>query len=272
MIPKIIHYCWFGGNELNDLAKKCIESWKKYCPDYEIIEWNESNYDYKKNPFMEAAYNDNKWAFVTDYARLDIVYNHGGIYLDTDVELIRSLDPLLTEKCFLGIEKGSGYIATGLGFGAEKFSEAVELMLNEYDGVVFESNDSKQPVNCPIYNTKPFYNYGFSLEKDKTLKTDIATIYSSEYFCPKNYYNFECDITEKTYSIHHFNASWHDDRTKKIYQLKKKLYSTFKQDDYRIANKLLSYGTKVINLEYMIKNEGVKVTMQNVYNRITGKQ
>lgn len=89
MIPKIIHYCWFGGAEIPEHDKKCIESWKKYCPDYQIIRWDESNYDYKKNPYMKEAYEAKKWGFVPDFARLDIVYEHGGIYLDTDVEIIR---------------------------------------------------------------------------------------------------------------------------------------------------------------------------------------
>ena len=103
MIPKKIHYCWFGGNPLPELAIRCIESWKKYCPDYEIIRWDESNYDVTKNKYMYQAYENKRWGFVPDYARLDIIYNYGGIYLDTDVELLNSLDDLLDQKCFLGI-------------------------------------------------------------------------------------------------------------------------------------------------------------------------
>ena len=94
MIPKVIHYCWFGGNEMSELEKKCIESWKTQCPDYEIIRWDETNYDVTKNLYMQQAYAAKKWAFVSDYARLDILYQHGGIYLDTDVELLQSLNTL----------------------------------------------------------------------------------------------------------------------------------------------------------------------------------
>ena len=120
MIPKIIHYCWFGGNELPESVRKCIESWKKYCPDFVIKEWNESNYDVTKLPFMKDAYEAKKYAFVSDYARLDIIYQHGGIYLDTDVELIKPLDDrLLDTTCFMGMET-PGTVATGLGFGAIK--------------------------------------------------------------------------------------------------------------------------------------------------------
>lgn len=121
MIPKIIHYCWFGGGELPQMQKKCIESWKKFCPDYEIKEWNESNYDVHKVPYISEAYDAGKMAFVSDYARLDIIYKHGGIYLDTDVEIIKSLEPLLEHTCFLGAER-DGIVATGLGFGAERAS------------------------------------------------------------------------------------------------------------------------------------------------------
>ena len=104
MIPKVIHYCWFGKNELPEDAKRCIASWKKFCPDYEIIEWNETNYDVRKNKYMSDAYDEKKWAFVSDYARIDIIYNYGGIYLDTDVELLRPLDELLKDKMFCGWE------------------------------------------------------------------------------------------------------------------------------------------------------------------------
>ena len=102
MIPKIIHYCWFGGAELPEKDRKCIESWKKFCPDYQIIEWNENNYDVTKNTYMYQAYQAKKWGFVPDYARLDIIYQHGGIYLDTDVELVKNLDSLLENDAFMG--------------------------------------------------------------------------------------------------------------------------------------------------------------------------
>ena len=98
MIPKVIHYCWFGGNSLPEEAKRCIESWKKYCPDYKIIEWNENNYDVNSNEYMKAAYKEKKWAFVSDYARIDVVYKYGGIYMDTDVELVKELDSFLNDR------------------------------------------------------------------------------------------------------------------------------------------------------------------------------
>ncbi len=116
MIPKVIHYFWFGEQPLSELAIKCIESWKKFCPDYEIKLWNESNYDVSKNQYMLQTYQAKKYGFTVDFARLDVIYNYGGIYLDTDVELLKPLDEILNDKCFMGFESNKT-VALGLGFG-----------------------------------------------------------------------------------------------------------------------------------------------------------
>lgn len=131
MIPKVIHYCWFGNSDKLELIKKCIESWKKYCPDYEIIEWNESNFDINSIPYVTQAYADKKWAFVSDYVRLYAVYNQGGIYLDTDVLLHHGIDDLLQYRCWLASDDVR-YIATGLGFGAEKGNALIKAMMDAY--------------------------------------------------------------------------------------------------------------------------------------------
>ena len=123
-IPKIIHYCWVGGSPKPQSVLYCIESWKRNCPDYEIREWNETNYDFTKNKYMQQAYEAQKWGFVPDYARLDIIYEYGGIYLDTDVEMVRNFDELLSRSSFFGFEdtgEGSFFVACGLGFGAQNF-------------------------------------------------------------------------------------------------------------------------------------------------------
>ena len=132
MIPKIIHYCWFGGQPKPEIVLKCIGSWKKYCPDWKIIEWNESNFDVSQHPYMKEAYKIKKWAFVCDVARLLLVYNYGGVYLDTDVELHASLNKLLPENAFFIFESDI-YINTGLGFGCEKEHKSVGAMLRYYD-------------------------------------------------------------------------------------------------------------------------------------------
>jgi len=152
-IPKVIHYCWFGGNEKSKLIKKCIDSWKKYCPDYEIKEWNESNFDIEINNYVKEAYEAKKWAFVSDYARLWIVYNYGGIYLDTDVELIKSLDNLLNYKAYFGSEDGK-LINTGLGFGAIKDNEFVKKIKDDYEYIHFIKDDGTYDITpCPKRNT-----------------------------------------------------------------------------------------------------------------------
>ena len=149
-IPKVIHYCWFGRNEKPNLFYKCFESWKKYCPDYEIIEWNEDNFDINMIPYVKEAYEAKKWAFVADYARLWIVYHYGGIYLDTDVELLRPLDNLLASEAFFGSEDEKS-IATGLGFGARKGNNVVKCMLLDYSDQHFKNKDGTYDLTTCWY-------------------------------------------------------------------------------------------------------------------------
>lgn len=203
MIPKKIHYCWFGRNPLPESVKRCIQSWKKYCPDYEIIEWNEQNYDVNKIPFTEKANKEKKYAFVSDYARLDIIYNEGGIYLDTDVELIKDITPLLEHKCFLGMEF-SGEINTGLGFGAVKKHPFIYENMQYYHNNTFDMNHIITCVNVTssLLTKKGLKNI------DKNQVIDDIYIYSTEYFCPLNYKSNELNITNNTYSIHHYDATW----------------------------------------------------------------
>ena len=147
MIPKKIHYCWFGGNPKPEIIEKCIASWHAFCPDWEIVEWNESNYDVSAYPYMQEAYEAKKWAFVSDVARLDIVVKHGGIYLDTDVELLsmNPFDSYLHYENILVFENERG-IATGLTFGAQKNSVLCRKLLEPYNGLSFLENG-------PILNT-----------------------------------------------------------------------------------------------------------------------
>lgn len=152
MIPKRIHYCWFGGNPKSELIKNCIASWQEKCPDYEIIEWNESNYDVTANSYVKEAYEAKKWAFVSDYARLDIIYNRGGVYLDTDVELYTSLDDLLKYDAFYCFES-SRNINSGLGFGAVKDHASTKSCLGYYNGKHFIINGKPDLTPCPRGNT-----------------------------------------------------------------------------------------------------------------------
>lgn len=221
MIPKKIHYCWFGGNPLPELAQKCIESWKKFCPDYEIIEWNESNYDVTQNNYMRQAYENKRWGFVPDYARLDIIYNHGGIYLDTDVEIIKPIDDLLNLDAFAGVEKDSEYVALGLGFGATKGHPTIQAMRDCYDDLLFVNDGVLNLTPAPRINTSVLSSMGYSFV-DKINITCGMTVFPSEYLCPVNYGTNELTITENTYSIHHYTASWYDESQRYALKLKRK--------------------------------------------------
>ena len=207
MIPKKIHYCWFGGNPLPKEAIKCIESWKKFCPDYEIIEWNESNYDLNKNEYVKFTYENKKFAFLSDYVRLDIIYNEGGIYLDTDVELLKSLDDLLEHDGYIGMEQ-VGTINTGQGFGAIKGHPFVKANKEFYEHCKFKDEYGEFIRNICVPITT-------NILKEKGLRdvNEIQDVYSMkifpvEYFCPKVIGTNKIIITKNTYSIHHFESSW----------------------------------------------------------------
>ena len=207
-IPKVIHYCWFGKNKKSKLIKKCIKSWKKYCPDYKIIEWNEENYDIQKNKYMYEAYKEKKWAFVSDVARLDIIYTNGGIYLDTDVELIKPLDELLVNDIFFCLEGDK--IATGLGFGSKKNNIIIKQLLNVYKNANFIKQDgSFDLTTCVIRNNTILKKYLNQVEDYNIInRIKNITIYPSEFFCPLDYITGQLKITNNTHAIHWYGASW----------------------------------------------------------------
>ncbi|MBQ7920646.1 MAG: hypothetical protein IJ324_11985 [Lachnospiraceae bacterium] len=224
VIPKKIHYCWFSRNPIPDYLKRCIDSWYKYCPEYEIVKWDEDNYDINKNLYMKQAYEAKKWGFVPDIARLDILYEHGGIYLDTDVELIRSLDDLLYQSAFVGVEKW-GNINVGGGCGAVSHHPIIKRMLDFRINEKFLLEDGGlNQTTCGFYETRPLIKLG--MKPNNTIqRIGDMTIYSSDFFHPYDYMSGETIITENTYSIHHFNGGWLDEKkmaerknTQKIYQ------------------------------------------------------
>ena len=215
MIPKIIHYCWFGPNEKPDIVKKCIESWKKFCPDYEIREWNEKNYDISKAPlYVRQAYEIKKWAFITDYARLEIVYQYGGIYLDTDVELLRSLDAFLQYDGFFTFDNDA-MIATGLGFGCQPHEEILRELMDDYQDIPFLLDDGRYDrTPCPERNLPVFLRHG--LRKEDTFQTigNLAFL-PSEYFSPLSFHDMVLRKTENTVAIHWYAATWHTKAAKR---------------------------------------------------------
>ncbi len=208
MIPKKIHYCWFGNRPLPKSAKRCIESWKKYFPEYEIIEWNESNFNVKFNKYAYQAYVNKKYAFFTDVARLYIIYNYGGIYFDVDVEVIKSYEDIVS-KCnaFFGIEN-ENFINTGLGFGATKGNNFIKKLLDDYNNRKFVlENGTFDLTACPKINSPVFIEEGFKLDNSLE-KIDNILIFPKEYFNSLNIGIGKVNITENTHSIHWCSGTW----------------------------------------------------------------
>lgn len=211
MIPKKIHYCWFGRGEKPKLANKCIYSWKKYCPDYEIIEWNEDNFDVNLNGYTKWCYENKKYAFLSDYVRLLVVYQYGGLYFDTDVELLRNPDFLLDNQAFFGFETDGledlnlkkAKLNSGLSFGSVANGLALQTMLKEYEPLL---DGNHGVVMCPKLNTQALEKLG--------LKTDGSyqefswgTVYPKEYFNPYESTTGRLNKTTNTVSVHWYMGS-----------------------------------------------------------------
>ena len=243
MIPKLIHYCWFGDNPKPKSVKKCINSWKKYCPDYEIIEWNESNYDVHKNQYMSDAYKEKKWGFVPDFARLDIIYNYGGVYLDTDVEMVKSFDDLLSNDSFFGFENEKTFftVALGLGFGAKKNSDIIKFLLDAYSDLSFYNEDgSLRLIPAPVLQTPLFEKLGIILDNSLQSINGI-TVFPFDFFDPKDRWTGLPIITQNTYSIHHYDSTWVDEKIRKEINDRWKKTKKIRRKDYliHIPNRVL---------------------------------
>lgn len=208
LIPKVIHYFWFGNQPLPEKNKKCIESWHKYCPDYEIKLWNEYNYNITKIDYMREAYEEKKWGFVPDYARLDVVYQFGGIYLDTDVELIKNIDDLLYEKAFICFE--SRKVNLGSGFGAQKKMPMIKAMRDDYQNRHFINKDGS--LNLASSNTiqaQFLRKMGLEINGEYQIFQDV-TIFPEKTLCGKHDITRRICLKPYTRAIHHFDGSWLD--------------------------------------------------------------
>lgn len=229
MIEKKIHYCWFGDKPLPKEYQDYIAGWKRLCPDYEVIEWNEKNYDVTKVPYMAQAAKAGKWSFVSDYLGFDVVYEYGGIYLDTDVELVRSLDPVLDNEAFFAIEENEAglEVAPGLGFGARAKHPLLKKLRDMYLDVDFIASDgSLNMLAVPVYTTKELEKLGYE-RKNELQKLDDVVIYPTKYFAPMDFLTGEIVITEKTLSIHHYSALWQSQTNLKHIQTIRKINRTF---------------------------------------------
>lgn len=207
MIPKIIHYCWFGGNALPPLAIKCIASWKKYLPKYEIIEWNEDNFNIEQYPFANEALEHKKYAFISDVCRLHVLKEHGGIYMDTDVEVLRSLDIFLEKTAFSGFENYD-FVPTGI-MASEKGSIWVTEMLAYYDNRYFiKSNGELDTLSNTYIITQLMKAKGFKMNNTFQEIEGYVSFYPNDFFCPKSYKTGKIELTQNSYCIHHFAKSW----------------------------------------------------------------
>lgn len=212
LIPKIIHYCWFGKKEIPEQYKIWIKSWKKYCPDYEVIEWNENNYDYTKNQYTYEAYKSGKWSFVSDYARLDIIYNNGGIYLDTDVELVKNLDELLFQKGFMGLQDDYK-CATGLGFGAIKYHPLIKSLMDDYKNRKFKKDDGQFDLTiCPDIQTTTLVKMGMKKENKYQIIKDMTILPAP---ILGGYIGSDLMVDDFVFAIHHFAGSWNENNAER---------------------------------------------------------
>lgn len=223
LIPKKIHYCWFGNKKLPKIAKKCMGSWEYYLGDYEVKRWDETNFDVFSECYTKEAYEAGKYAFVSDYVRLYALYHEGGIYMDTDVEVVKNLDRFLKHDAFSGFE-GPDFIPTGI-MAARKKHPWVEKILNYYRNATFESSKQEQVPNTVII-TKLSLKDGLVLN-DKKQTFNGVTIYPKDFFCPMDYDDSRFNLTENTHTIHHFSASWLSPKKKVFLWIKKKVLQTY---------------------------------------------
>lgn len=209
LIPKTIHYCWFGGNSMPEEFKRNIDTWRRMCPDYEIVEWTEKNYDVGKNRYMKQAYEKKKWGFVADYARIDIINECGGIYLDTDVEVVKPLDNLLTYRMFCGFENYN-YVNFGLGYGSEAKHPILLELLKLYAEMEFVKEDGNlNLIPCPYYQTLILEKCGVIRNGATQVIKDDGVALAPEYLNPINMYGYG-KATEQTFSIHKYAGTWID--------------------------------------------------------------
>ena len=225
MIPKIIHYIWFGGNPLPEEAVRCINSWKKYCPEYEIKEWNESNFDINACEYIKEAYLAKKWAFVSDYARLAVLVEYGGIYMDTDVEVLKPLDEFLELEAFSGFENEKD-VPTGI-MACTKGHPFFAELLKEYDSLHFIDGSGGYDLTTNVTRiTNACTKVGLLRNNTKQTVSGF-TLFPRDYFCPLNSQTGMLDITDNTYTIHWFSGSWKTVKEKAVHNKAKELANKF---------------------------------------------
>ena len=261
-IPKRIHYCWFGGNPLPEDAKRYIDSWKKYCPDYEIIQWDETNFDLESNAYVREAFQSRKWAFITDYVRLFVLYTYGGIYMDTDVEVLKNLDVFLNQHAFSGFER-TEMIPTGI-MASEQGGLWVGMLLHYYDDHHFLLKDGTMDMTTNVVTITNMTKERYPIVLDGTLQkcNGDVTFYPPEYFCPKSYQTGKIELTKNSYTIHHFAGSWLTEEEKKNAARTRKYRKVFGK---RIGGSLAYYHGR-------IQSQGLLTSFQKGIRHLRGKE
>lgn len=236
VIPKTLHYMWLGKKPLPEKLETCIESWKAFCPDFEIVRWDETNYDVHKNVFTAQAYDNGRYGFVPDFARLDILYQYGGIYMDTDVEVVCGLEELLYQKAFCGVEKWQ-VLNFGGCCGAVKGHAGLEPFLEGWGKRrLLREDGTLDNLSSGLIDTKIALEAGYQINGENQNVLGI-NIYTYDYFHPYDYMSGMMHRTDNTYSIHHFNGGWLDEsacasnkKTTRMYEELEKWSLTVQED------------------------------------------
>ncbi len=257
MIPKVIHYCWFGGKPLPDSAVACIESWKKFCPDYEIKEWNENTFDISCCAYVKEAAEMKKWAFVSDYCRFYALYREGGVYMDTDVELLRSIDDL--QGAVVGFDR-TGAVNSGSLRIAPAGDEICGRMLESYHTDHFIKNQEPDFTTVCAREMSIFRDLGLRMDNTMQVVGD-TTVYPAEYFDPKDHRTGEVHVTEQTYSVHHYDSSWFSDAEEYASKLRKKIAKVL---PYKVSGQLAYFLAQC-------KYHGIKRAVIRTYRKLKGK-
>lgn len=258
MIPKVIHYCWFGGKEIPPKVRNYISTWKKRCPEYEIKEWNESNFNVNCCSYVKEAYQNKKWAFVSDYVRLFVLVKYGGIYLDTDVEVLKSFDNLLNLDAFCGFEDSTKLSTAILGCkpGFEIFSD----WLHKYDTKHFIKKDGSMDLEPNVFLfTQLCIDQGLVLN-NKRQEVNGLEVFPNDWFSPKNYMTNMINRTENTITIHHFSAAWQSPLEKKMHEREAFFINNYgPKNGKRMA--------KLFNLDLLIKKRGLFVELKHIVKK-----
>lgn len=233
-IPKIVHYCWFGGKPLPKSALKCIESWRKFLPGFEIKEWNESNFDVEEIPYIKEAYRARKFAFVSDYARFAILHKHGGLYFDTDVEVVKALDDILEQGAFMGCEIDGGndsiLVNPGVGIGAEAGMPLYEEIIAHYRESHFINDDGSENLTTVVTRTTDILKKHGLQDCMGIQRLPEVTIYPKDFFNPLNANTGQILRTENTRSIHWYSRTWAKPSEKFISFFTRPLHRLFGED------------------------------------------